>query len=108
VGELRCRIVVVMITGIPQAKRYFLCPLKNLNGEKDPDGKLLEVGGVGIMDEAGRFIEDKQVAAVMGYEVDGCTLFVAFDELECIDIINKATHNYDAKVSASLNDRKNG
>lgn len=94
-----------MITGIPEAKTYFLSPLKSLVTENSQD-KNVEVGGVGMMDAVGNFLVDKQIALVMALSADRCILLVDLTDVECVDILNKAKDLYDAKAKEVINAQK--
>lgn len=90
-----------MITEIPAAKKYAFSPLKSLK-EKGIHKKLINVGGVGIMEEIGKLMEDKQIIAMAGAG-DKCLLFVDLTDIECIDILNRAKKSYDEKLGKVIN-----
>jgi hypothetical protein len=64
-----------MLTDIPRAKKYYLSPLKTLTAEGTHE-KLIEVGGEAIMNQAALWVDDKQVAMILGVAGEQCTIFV--------------------------------
>lgn len=90
-----------MLTDIPRAERYFINPLKSINSLETrmfSYESLLDVGGVGMMNEVGVYLGDENIVLVMGVSEDKCLLFVDLTDLECIDILNKAKLAYDIKA----------
>lgn len=107
-----------MLTEVPFAQTYYLNPLKKSLPEIDRSGKistrifesdkLIEVGGVGVMNEVGFFLSDSQIVLIMGVSNDKCLLFVNITDVECVDILNKARLTYDVKAGRVLNAPTNG
>ena len=94
-----------MLTDIPYAERYFLAsmidfPLNDTNIVTVSPERVREVGGIGIMDELGKIVEDDKVVFIMGISNDRCLLFVNMTDEDCVDVITKSRISYDAKLSS--------
>jgi hypothetical protein len=92
-----------MLTDIPVANIYYLNPLKEINSTKNrmfTRDKVMEVGGVGVMDEIGKLIDDKQLVLVMGVSDDRCLIFVDINDVECADIIARAKQAFDGSLKS--------
>lgn len=96
-----------MITDIPASKMYAFSPLKTLAAnDSKKHVKLIRIGGVGLMEEIGKLMEDKDVVIVTATP-DRCLLFVDFTDIECVDILNRAKAAYDARLGKVLSAEQN-
>ena len=95
-----------MLTGIPRAKKYFLSPLKTLIATGTHE-KLILIGGEAMMNQAALWVDDSQVAMLLGVRDEQCTLFVDLTDVECVDILNKAKQAFDARAIGILNAKEN-
>ena len=64
--------------------------------------KLIEVGGIGVMEEVGQYMDDSQIVLVMGVSNDRCLIFVNLNDIDCVDIINRAKASYDEKITSII------
>lgn len=58
------------------------------------------------MNQAALWIDNKQVAMILGVANEQCTLFVDLTDVECVDILNKAKQAFDARAVGIINATK--
>jgi hypothetical protein len=94
-----------MLSDIPDARVYFINPLRELDSTKNrmfESDKLIEVGGVGVLNELSSLVDDSKQVLVMGISNDKCLIFLNMNDIECVDIVNRAKLNYDVKAGKIL------
>ena len=69
--------------------------------------KTIEVGGTGVMNELGKLVEDDKVVLIMGISNDKCLIFLNLNDIECVNITNRAKENYDIETRKLLDATEN-
>jgi hypothetical protein len=95
-----------MLSDIPNADKYYINPLKEINSDKNrmfESDKLIEVGGSGVLNELSPLVDDSKQVLVMGISNDKCLIFLNLSDIECADMVNRAKLSYDVKAGRVLN-----
>src|SRR3990167_8840567 len=107
-----------MITGIEEAKFYFLKPIDALDPDYDhkedytpeqleefPDllfDNALVVGSKFIMNEVAVYMEDDDIVATTGIYPERCVIITTLNRARCKEIIKKGQEIYDRKAKRIL------